>query len=78
VRGLVVRRYSQRVLLERRDFFEIEIAAVQFLPVVAADRKLKWDRLLIAGRVHSDQGCIARHRIRQTGVARGSGIGPNC
>ena len=46
------------MLLERRDSFEIEIAAVQFLPVVAADRKPKWDRLLIVGRVHRDEGVL--------------------
>ena len=54
----VVRRYRQRLLLERGDAFEIEVAAVQFLDIVAAERKPKWHRLLIVARVHGDEGVL--------------------
>lgn len=53
-----MRGYGQRVLLERGHPFEIEIAAVKFFDIVAAGRKPKWDRLLIVGRVHRDEGVL--------------------
>lgn len=54
----VVGRYRQRLLLQRSDASEIEIAAVQLFDIVAAGRKPKWDRLLIVGRVHRDEGVL--------------------
>src|SRR4029077_1724871 len=54
----VVRGYGQRVLLERGDPSEIEIAAVKFFDIVAARRKPKWDRYLIVGRVDCDEGVL--------------------
>src|SRR6478672_8941559 len=51
----VVRWYGQRVLLERRDPFEIEIAAVQFFDIVAAHGKPEWDRLLVFRCVDCDE-----------------------
>ena len=55
---VVVGRYRQRLLLQRSDASEIEIAAVQLFDIVAAGRKPKWDRLLIVGRVHRDEGVL--------------------
>ena len=38
----VVRRDRQTNLLERDDCFQIELAAMKFLDIVAADRKPEW------------------------------------
>jgi hypothetical protein len=54
----IVGRYRQRDLLERRDFFEIEIAAVQFFDVVAPDGKPKRDPLFFFSRVYCDEGVL--------------------